>query len=128
MNSGVARILASARTGWILFAVALAAFVFVYLNPFDWRFGEFNLNKKEDYAAATERLFAQDRANPLRMRLEGQYPGPLQDTTIERWRDPVDGTVCYIFLPIAVPHEPGPNGYVQYGAANIGSMSCFRGN
>ena len=60
-----------------------------------------------------------------RMQLEQQFAGPLQDTIIQRWRDPADGTVCYIYLPITAPHSPPvPSGYVQYGANAIGSISC----
>jgi hypothetical protein len=60
-----------------------------------------------------------------RMQLERQFAGPLQDTIIQRWRDPVDGTVCYIYLPISAPHSaPQANGYVQYGSNTIGSLSC----
>jgi hypothetical protein len=60
-----------------------------------------------------------------RMQLERQFAGPLQDTVIQRWRDPVDGTVCYIYLPITAPHTPPTaSGYVQYGANTIGSISC----
>jgi hypothetical protein len=59
------------------------------------------------------------------MQLERQFAGPLQDTVIQRWRDPVDGTICYIYLPIRVTHSaPDTSGYVQYGANPIGSMSC----
>src|SRR4051812_5680719 len=44
-----------------------------------------------------------------RMQLERQFAGPLQDTVVQRWRDPLDGTVCYIYLPIFVAHTPaGP--------------------
>jgi hypothetical protein len=60
-----------------------------------------------------------------RMQLERQFAGPLQDTIIQRWRDPVDGTICYIYLPITAPHSPPTAaGYVQYGANTIGSISC----
>jgi hypothetical protein len=60
-----------------------------------------------------------------RMQLERQFAGPLQDTIIQRWRDPVDGTVCYIYLPITAAHTPPtPTGFVQYGANTIGSLSC----
>jgi hypothetical protein len=60
-----------------------------------------------------------------RMQLERQFAGPLQDTVIQRWRDPADGTVCYIYLPITAQHTPPtPSGYVQYGANAIGSISC----
>jgi hypothetical protein len=78
-----------------------------------------------DYADAAEKLKGADQSQPLHVELEGQYPGPLQDTVIQRWRDPVDGTVCYIYLPIAVAHSAGPQGLVQYGSANIGSISCL---
>jgi hypothetical protein len=61
-----------------------------------------------------------------RMQLERQFGGPLQDTIIQRWRDPVDGTICYIYLPITAAHSPPTaSGYVQYGPNTIGSMSCF---
>ena len=60
-----------------------------------------------------------------RMQLERQYAGPLQDTIVQRWRDPADGTVCYIYLPITAAHTPPtPNGFVQYGANGIGTISC----
>jgi hypothetical protein len=60
-----------------------------------------------------------------RMQLERQFAAPLQDTVLQRWRDPVDGTICYIYLPIRVVHSPPTgSGYVQYGSNTIGSMSC----
>ncbi len=61
-----------------------------------------------------------------RMKLERQFAGPLQDTIIQRWRDPADGTICYIYLPITAQHSPPTeSGYVQYGANTIGSLSCL---
>jgi hypothetical protein len=61
-----------------------------------------------------------------RMQLERQFAGPLQDTVIQRWRDPVDGTVCYIYLPISVAHTPtSSTGFVQYGSNTIGSINCL---
>jgi hypothetical protein len=62
-----------------------------------------------------------------RMQVIAQFGGPLQDTLIQRLRDPIDGTTCYVYLPIAVHHQP-PNpatGYVEYGANGVGSISCF---
>jgi hypothetical protein len=60
------------------------------------------------------------------LQLERQFAGPLQDTIVQRWRDPVDGTICYIYLPITAAHSaPTPAGYVQYGANTIGSISCL---
>ena len=63
----------------------------------------------------------------MHMTLEGQFAGPLQDTVVQRWHDPVDGTTCYIYVPLAVARSGGPAGLVQYGAANIGTISCFAG-
>ena len=61
------------------------------------------------------------------MQLERQFAGPLQDTLIQRWRDPGDGTVCYIYLPITAAHSsPTQDGFVQYGANVIGTISRFR--
>jgi hypothetical protein len=60
-----------------------------------------------------------------RMQLERQFAGPLQDTVIQRLRDPVDGTVCYLYLPIAVAHSAATaTGFVQYGSNSIGSINC----
>jgi hypothetical protein len=63
-----------------------------------------------------------------RMELETTFAGPLRDTIVQRLRDPNDGTVCYIYLPITAPHTPpAQNGYVQYGPNAIGSLSCVPG-
>jgi hypothetical protein len=60
-----------------------------------------------------------------KMLLERQFAGPLQDTVIQRLRDPVDGTICYLYLPISAPHSPTTNtGFVQYGSNTIGSINC----
>ena len=60
-----------------------------------------------------------------RMQLERQFAGPLRDTLIQRWRDPVDGLVCFVYLPITAQHTPPTqSGYVQYGPNTIGSISC----
>jgi hypothetical protein len=77
---------------------------------------------------ASARAQQADWSKTPRMQLERQFAGPLRDTIIQRWRDPEDGTVCMIYLPINAPHSPQQqSGYVQYGAANIGSISCFAG-
>lgn len=61
-----------------------------------------------------------------KMVLERQFAGPLQDTVIQRLRDPVDGTVCYVYLPISVAHTPPTaTGFVQYGPNGIGSINCM---
>jgi hypothetical protein len=63
-----------------------------------------------------------------RMVLERQFAGPLQDTIVQRWRDPADGMICYLYLPITAAHTPPTqSGYVQYGANTIGSISCVAG-
>lgn len=60
------------------------------------------------------------------MQLERQFAGPFQDTVIQRWRDPGDGTICYLYVPITAEHsQPTASGYVEYGANTIGSISCF---
>jgi hypothetical protein len=60
------------------------------------------------------------------MLLEKMYRGPLRDTVIQRWRDPIDGSVCYLYIPISAPLlPPTSEGYVQYGANQIGSISCI---
>jgi hypothetical protein len=60
-----------------------------------------------------------------KMLLERQFAGPLQDTVIQRLRDPVDGTICYLYLPISAPHSPTTaTGFVQYGPNTIGSINC----
>jgi hypothetical protein len=62
------------------------------------------------------------------MQIERQFGGPLKDTVIQRLRDPVDGTICMVYLPINAPHSPQQtSGYVQYGSSTIGSISCFAG-
>lgn len=60
------------------------------------------------------------------MELQAQYAGPFADTLIQRWRDPIDGRVCYIYLPAYVKHAPldKPGGFFDYGANAIGSISC----
>ena len=58
--------------------------------------------------------------------LEQVFRGPLRDTVIQRWRDPVNSIICYMYLPISAPlvaAQPGSN-FVQYGPNIIGSISC----
>ena len=59
------------------------------------------------------------------MLLERIYRGPMKDTIIQRWRDPIDGSVCYIYLPISVPTLQPEGGYYRYGAASVGNISCI---
>jgi hypothetical protein len=62
------------------------------------------------------------------MQLERQFAGPLQDTVIQRLRDPGDGTICYLYLPISAPHTPiTATGFVQYGPNIIGTINCIPG-
>ncbi len=59
------------------------------------------------------------------MQLEETYAGPLKDTVIQRWRDPANGTTCYIYLPIIVRHAgTAPSALTFYDANAIGSISC----
>lgn len=64
-----------------------------------------------------------------RMVLERQFAGPLTDTLIQRLRDPIDGSICYLYLPISASHTPKTDtGYVQYGPNTIGTISCTVSN
>jgi len=78
------------------------------------------------FTAASGTASAQQWQDMPRMELERQFAGPLRDTIIQRLRDPGDGTVCYIYLPITAPHTvPGDSGFVQYGPNGIGTISCL---
>lgn len=60
------------------------------------------------------------------MILEQVYRAPLRDTVIQRWRDPVNSVICYLYVPISTPFAGAPQGnaFVQYGPNHIGSISC----
>jgi hypothetical protein len=74
--------------------------------------------------AAAQQQEPAEWAKLPRMQFERQFAGPLQDTITQRWRDPVDGTICTIYLPIMALHSPPTaSGYVQYGPNTIGSIS-----
>ena len=76
--------------------------------------------------AAAQKL---DWQRAPRMTLERQFAGPLTDTIIQRLRDPVDGSICYVYLPISASHSERGNGdYVQYGPNVIGTISCTIAN
>jgi hypothetical protein len=122
MRTFLARIFSTGRLAWAIAAVLAIALVLVATDTVHLA----SLHLSSSYAERSTELTNADRSEPLRMSLEAQYPGPLQDTIVQRWRDPVDGTVCYIYLPVAVAHAAGPNGLVQYGAAHIGTISCLR--
>ena len=68
--------------------------------------------RSEQRAVPTAISHGADTRPPLshvalpRMTIQAQYGGPLQDTLIQRLRDPVDGTICYVYLPIVVHHQP----------------------
>ena len=60
------------------------------------------------------------------MILEQVSRGPLPDTVIQRWRDPVNSSSCYMYVPVSAPlaaPQPGSN-FFQYGPNIIGSISC----
>lgn len=58
------------------------------------------------------------------MVLERVFRGPLQDTLVQRWRDPNDGAVCFVYLPISAA-AAGQGSYLIYGPNTIGSISCY---
>jgi hypothetical protein len=106
-------------------AVVVAAAIMVY-----FREGGEGLIRPADSLSSSVATQAQDQQQPpqlAHMQLQGQYSGPLVGTAIQRWRDPVDGTVCYVYVPMVVHHTPAPSGYVQYGSNSIGSISCLPG-
>ena len=45
-------------------------------------------------SAAAQQQQTIEWAKLPRMQLERQFAAPLQDTVLQRWRDPVDGTIC----------------------------------
>ena len=45
--------------------------------------------------------------------LQAQYESLLKDTVIRRWRDPANGMICYIHLPVS------PRGAVQYAVITL---------
>jgi hypothetical protein len=60
-----------------------------------------------------------------RMQLERVWAGPLKDTLVQRWRDPNENVVCYLYMPVTAIHsQPTDSGYVHYGSNIIGSISC----
>ncbi len=64
-------------------------------------------------------------------RLTGQFPGPFQDTLIQRWQDASNGATCYLYIPVMVPWvsqqagQPGLPPIRQYGSNQLGSISCI---
>jgi hypothetical protein len=60
-----------------------------------------------------------------RMVIQQRFAGPFAGTEIDRWRDPLDGTVCYIYFPTVVHRTQAPAGYFDYGSNAIGSISCL---
>ena len=69
---------------------------------------------------------ANDPSQIGRMDIEAQFKGPLQDTLIQRLRDPATGAVCYVYLPVRVQHsQPMEDGVVVYGSNAVGSISCL---
>ena len=67
-------------------------------------------------------------ASAPHMQVEREFAGPIPDTIIHRWRDPDNGTLCYVYVPIVEQASASPNPRpVVYGAAAIGSISCLPG-
>jgi hypothetical protein len=97
---------------------ALVALVCVFIaGHFLW--GHNLFGSSDNDAAAQE-------PPPIRSwTLQAQYKGPLQDTIVQRWIDPDNGNVCYIYLPVIVQHsKPLDNGLVHYDSNAIGTISC----
>lgn len=58
------------------------------------------------------------------MLVERVFRGPLRDTVIQRLRDPVDGTTCFLYLPMSAA-VAAQGQFLVYGPNTIGSVSCF---
>lgn len=58
------------------------------------------------------------------MVLERVFRGPLRDTVIQRWRDPGDNSICYIYVPMRAG-VAAQGEQLVYGANTIGALSCF---
>lgn len=58
------------------------------------------------------------------MTVERVFRGPLRDTVVQRLRDPVDGSVCFIYLPMSAAIA-AQGQHLIYGPNSIGSLSCF---
>jgi hypothetical protein len=97
-------------------AIAAVSGMFVYLH--EERSSDDSLSTQSAVQQAQPPVFP-------RMQLQGQFSGPIVGTVIQRWRDPIDGTICYIYIPMIVQHKPAPSGYVQYGSNSVGSISCM---
>ena len=109
-------------------SVAITAVVVAGVMLLGLRYGSRLIGSSSDDTsnASTQDQAQQQPPQFPKMELQGQFAGPLKGTMIQRWRDPVDGTICYIYLPMVVHHKPAPSGYVEYGSSTIGSISCIR--
>ncbi len=58
------------------------------------------------------------------MVVERVFRGPLRDTVVQRLRDPVDGSTCFIYLPMSAA-VAAQGQFLVYGPNAIGSVSCF---
>lgn len=56
--------------------------------------------------------------------VERVFRGPLRDTVVQRLRDPVDGSTCFIYLPMSAA-VAAQGQFLVYGPNAIGSISCF---
>jgi len=112
----------------IIAVVAATAIVMAGVMFLAFRYGGHLLGSDSDTANSVSTSQDQQAQPPQfpHMELQAQFAGPLAGTVVQRWRDPVDGTICYIYLPMVVHHKPAPSGYVEYGNNTIGSISCIR--
>ena len=76
--------------------------------------------------AAEESQEPSSVAAASRMNVEQEFAGPIANTMIHRWRDPTDGTVCYVYVPVP-PRQYAisrASGFVRQVPDTIGSISC----
>ena len=83
------------------------------------------LRESRSQPQPVQRNFPPKPELPL-MELQAQYQGPFEDTIIQRWRDPIDGRVCYLYIPSQVNRDRRDDSpFLDYGANAIGSISCM---
>ena len=60
------------------------------------------------------------------MEAEQQFAGPVSNTVIYRWRDPTNGSLCYVYVPTEAQYASSrASGFVKRAANTIGSISCI---
>lgn len=81
-------------------------------------------------ADESQKKLTQTQSKQGQLLLDSQFPGPFQDTLIQRWIDKSNGNICYLYIPVIAPGETSyqPNqtqpAIRVYGKNAIGTISC----